>query len=264
MTAARLTRVIKIGGRVQRDARLSTLLAELWAQAPGSFCVVHGGGETISELQAKLGGAPKFLDGRRVTTPSDVEVLRMALSGVANKQLVSSLSAKGIAAAGVSGEDGSLIVARTLDAELFGRVGVPVEVNAEIVGALLASGFLPVISPVSRDGDALLGGALNVNADDAAAAIAAATDAEELLLISDVSGVLVDGVAVSSLSGEEAALAIESGIATEGMATKLRAALDALRRGVPAVRIGGLGALLDATLGTTLLGAPLLATPQLA
>ena len=255
----RLTRVIKVGGKVQRDARLADVLAQLWSRGPGSFCVVHGGGETISTLQTQLGGAPTFVAGRRVTTEGDIEVLRMALSGVANKRLVSSLSAKGIPAVGISGEDGSLIVARTMDAATFGRVGAPTDVHPDVICTLLAGGFLPVISPVSRDGDAMNGGALNVNADDAAAAIAATMDAEELLLISDVSGVIIDGVAASSLSGEEAGHAIESGIATEGMATKLRAALEALERGVPAVRIGGLDALLDSTLGTTLLAAPQLA-----
>ncbi len=254
-----LTRVVKIGGRVQRDARLAEILARLWLHAPGSFCVVHGGGETISALQTQLGGEPRFVDGRRVTTEGDIEVLRMALSGVANKQLVNSLSTEGIPAVGISGEDASLIVAEALDEEVFGRVGMVAEVNDGIVRALLAGGYLPVISPVSRDGESEHGGALNVNADDAAAAIAASMDADELLLISDVQGVLVDGVAVSTMSGDEAVHAIESGIATEGMATKLRAALDALRRGVPAVRIGGLDALLDPWLGTTLLATPRLA-----
>ncbi|MBA2684574.1 MAG: acetylglutamate kinase [Gemmatimonadaceae bacterium] len=258
-TAVKVTRVIKIGGRVQRDARLAGVLARLWAQAPRSFCVVHGGGETISTLQTQLGRAPVFVDGRRVTTEGDIEVLRMALSGVANKILVDSLRTKGTAAVGISGEDGSLIVARALNAAVLGCVGVPVDVNDGVVRTLLAGGFLPVISPVARNGEEEKGGALNVNADDAAAAIAASLDAEELLLISDVTGVIIDGVAASALSAEEAMHAIESGIATEGMVTKLRAALDALERGVPQVRIGGLDALLDASLGTALL-----ATPQLA
>jgi acetylglutamate kinase len=259
MMADRVTRVIKIGGRVQCDPRLAAALARMWTQAPASFCVVHGGGETISALQAQLGGAPTFVEGRRVTSKADIEVLRMALSGVANKRLVDSLSTKGIAAVGISGEDGSLIVARALDADVLGRVGVPVEVNDGILRTLLAGGYLPVISPVSRDGEAVHGGALNVNADDAAAAIAANLDAEELLLISDVSGVNIDGVIATTLSGDEAARAIDSGVATEGMATKLRAAFEALRRGVPAVRIGGLDALLDSAVGTTLLATPLLA-----
>ncbi len=155
---------------------------------------------------------------------------------------------------GISGEDGSLIVARAMNAAVLGRVGVPVQVNVGVVRTLLAAGFLPVISPVARDGEGNNGGALNVNADDAAAAIAASMDADELL-ISDVHGVIIEGVAAGTLGADEAAGAIESGIATAGMATKLRAGLDALRRGVPQVRIGALDALLDSTLGTTLLAA---------
>ena len=146
-----------------------------------------------------------------------------------------------------------------LDAERFGRVGVPVEVNEGILCTLLAGGYLPVISPLARDVESASGGALNVNADDAAAAIAQAMGANELLLVSDVPGVVVDGIAAATLSSDEAAQAIEDGTATDGMATKLRAALDALRRGVPSVRIGGLDALLDPTLGTTLQAAPQLA-----
>jgi acetylglutamate kinase len=254
-----MMRVIKIGGRVQGDPRLAGALAQLWLESPGSFCVVHGGGATISALQAKLGGVPRFVDGRRVTSAGDIEVLRMVLSGVANKALVSSLSAKGIAAVGVSGEDGSLLVAEAIDEEVFGRVGAPVEVNDALLRMLLDAGFLPVISPVARDAESELGDALNVNADDAAAAIAGALDAEELLLISDVPGVLIDGVVAATLNEEEAVRAVERGVASEGMATKLSAALDALRRGVPQVRIGGLDALLDGQAGTTLV-----ATPQLA
>lgn len=251
-----MMRVIKVGGRVQRDPGLANALAEVWERAPATFCVVHGGGETVSALQAQLGGAPRFVDGRRVTSDADITLLRMALSGVANKQLVSSLSAKGIPAVGISGEDGSLIVAREIDARLLGRAGAPTAVHDALIRTLLASGFLPVISPVARDGEGVNGGALNVNADDAAAAIAFALDADELLLVSDVPGVIVDGVAQSAMSADDAWRAVKRGIATEGMATKLRAALDALRLGVPQVRIGGLDSLLDPTLGTTLLSTP--------
>lgn len=254
-----MMRVIKIGGWVQRDVRLASVLAQLWLNARGSFCVVHGGGETVSQLQTQLGGEPRFVDGRRVTSERDVEVLRMALSGVANKRLVSSLSAKGIAAVGISGEDGALLVAQAIDEEVFGRVGTPVDVNDALLRTLMTAGFLPVISPVACDGESAIGAALNVNADDAAAAIAAALEAEELLLISDVPGVLIDGVPVPTMSGEEALHVVESEIATGGMAVKLCAALKALRRGVPQIRIGGFDALTDATQGTTLV-----ATPQLA
>ena len=234
-----MMRVIKIGGRVQRDPALAGVLARLWAAAPAGFCVVHGGGETISALQAQLGSAPRFVEGRRVTTNHDIDVLRMALSGVANKRLVSSLGALGAPAVGISGEDGSLLVARAMNAAVLGRVGEVSQVNDALPRALLAAGVLPVISPV--------------------AAIAASFDAEELLLISDVRGVMIDGAMAQSLTVDEAAYAIESGIATEGMATKLRAALEALHRGVPRVRIGGLDALSGPGPGTTLLAATQLA-----
>lgn len=247
-----MTRVIKIGGRVQRNERLPGTLARLWSDSPATFCVVHGGGEAVSALQAQLGRRARFVDGRRVTTHADIEVLRMSLSGVVNKELVASLSAEGIPAVGVSGEDASLLVARAMNAAALGLVGEVAEVNDALLRMLLACGYLPVISPVARDGESAAGGALNVNGDDAAAAIAASLGAEELLLISDVAGVMIGGVAVATLSDDEATHAIDSGVATEGMATKLHAALDALRRGVPQVRIGGLDSLLDSDLGTTL------------
>ena len=254
-----MTRVIKIGGRVQSDPALAGALGRLWLESPASFCVVHGGGETVSALQMKLGMAPRFVAGRRFTSERDIQVLRMALSGVANKQLVSSLSAEAIRAVGISGEDGALLIARAMNAPLLGRVGRVTQVNDALVRLLLASGFLPVISPVARDGECATGGALNVNADDAAAALAASLDAEELLLVSDVPGVMIDGVTVASLSADDAAQAISSGVASDGMATKLSAALDALRQGVPQVRIGDIDSLGDPRLGTILMTAQQLA-----
>ena len=137
---------------------------------------------------------------------------------------------------------------------MLDRAGAPAEVDDALLRLLLTAGYLPVVSPLSRDSDA--GGALNVNADDAAAAIAVALDAQELLLISDVPGVIVDDIAVRAMDHDDAASALERGIATGGMATKLRAALDALALGVPRVRIGGIDALLDSTLGTTLHATP--------
>lgn len=254
-----MMRIIKIGGRVQRDPRLAKALAARWAAARGSFCVVHGGGDAVSTLQRQRGSVPRFVAGRRVTSDDDIEALRMALSGSANKELVSSLTVAGVAALGLSGEDASLLTARTMDAGRFGRVGAPAQVNVVLLRTLLVNGYLPVISPLARDVDAEDGAALNVNGDDAAAAIAAALEAEELLLIADVPGVIIDGQAVATLSGDDAADAVTTGIATGGMATKLRAALDALQLGVPMVRIGGIDALLDPTRGTTLLAAPQLA-----
>ena len=139
-----------------------------------------------------------------------------------------------------------------LDAEQFGYVGVPVAVNADLLQHLLDGGYLPVLSPVSRCARAADGATLNVNGDDAAAAIAAALDAEELLLVSDVPGVLRDGVALGSLSVDEAQRLIDDGTAQGGMAAKLQAARAALDGGVHRVRISDIDAIADRARGTML------------
>jgi acetylglutamate kinase len=117
---------------------------------------------------------------------------------------------------------------------------------------LLTGGFCPVVSPLARDRDSSAGGVLNVNGDDAAAAIAVALGASELLLISDVDGVLVDGVAMTQLDADGARALMRSGVARGGMAAKLEAALGALARGVARVRIGAVSALTDDSRGTVM------------
>ncbi len=248
-----MTRVIKIGGRAQRDPRLAGAIAGARSAGAARIIVVHGGGDEISALQRVMGVAPAFVDGRRVTSRSDITLLRMALSGAANKALVSALLDHGVPAAGLSGEDGALLVADRVPDERLGFVGHPAHVETRVLDALLDGGLLPVISPLARGAD---GGALNVNADDAAAAIAAAVSADELLLISDVPGVLVQGTSRSSLGLHEARELIASGIARDGMAAKLEAASAALEGGVGIVRIGDFSLLDDPTAGTRLHAAP--------
>jgi acetylglutamate kinase len=245
-------RVIKIGGRAQDDPRLAATIAAAWRAAPGSLCIVHGGGDEISALQRSLGIEPVFNGGRRVTQERDVDVVRMALSGTANKRLVGRFISAGVAAVGLSGEDAGLIDAQVTDGAALGRVGAPREVNATLLRHLLDGGYLPVISPVARDGGANDGSALNVNGDDAAAAIAAALEATELLFVADVAGVLVAGAPIPVLEPGDAAAAIAQGIARGGMAAKLEAGMAALQQGVERVRIGDLDAILDSGCGTTL------------
>jgi acetylglutamate kinase len=247
-----MTRVIKIGGRPQLDPGLPIALAAAHRTAPGSLVVVHGGGDEVSTLQRLYGAEAQFAGGRRVTRALDLEIIRMALSGSANKRLVSSLADAGVAAIGLSGEDGNLLMADPLDPERYGYVGTPSGVNTELLQQLLHAGYLPVLSPVSRSTDRAMGATLNVNGDDAAAAIAAAIEAEELLLVSDVEGVLLDAQAVVSLGPEDAHRLIEDGTARGGMAAKLQAALSALDGGVHRVRISDIAAIADATRGTVL------------
>ncbi len=249
-------RVVKLGGRVQSDAQLPVVLAAAW-RASGARVVVHGGGDEVSALQVAFGRQSQFVDGKRVTAVEDLDLLRMALSGSANKRLVASLVGAGVAAVGVSGEDAGMLQAVAESRATMGEVGTPSLVNAALLHHLVAGGFCPVVSPLARDRASQSGGVLNVNGDDAAAAIAVALQADELLLVSDVPGVLVDGTALSQLDAAGAHALMQDGTARGGMAAKLEAALGALQRGVARVRIGAVSALTDDAHGTviTLAGA---------
>lgn len=254
------TRVVKIGGRPQSDPSVALRLAQSWNGGSAPMVVLHGGGDEVTTLQAALGLTAEFVGGRRVTSAADIDIVRMALSGSANKRLVASLVAQGVRALGLSGEDAGLLTAMPVDASRLGHVGAPHRTNVELLWHLLDGGYVPVISPVSRNacfGSAhptALGkaAALNVNGDDAAAAIAVALAAAELLLVADVPGVLSDGTVIARLSVSAAHDLMSAGTAAGGMLAKLEAALSALHGGVERVRIGDLGALDDPSRGTLL------------
>ncbi len=245
--------VVKLGGRTQGDPALPAALAALWHATNGNLVIVHGGGDQISALQRLRGEEPVFVGGRRVTTPIALELVRMVLSGLANKQLVSALTAAGVPAVGISGEDASLLRATVVDLESFGYTGTPSMVNPAPVQALLNARLLPVISPVATSDDVDIASALNVNGDDAAAAIAAALGATELYLMIDVPAVLdADKRPIASLSLDEARTMVANGVAGGGMAAKLDACAVALTGGVSHVRIGDLAALSVPGSGTTI------------
>jgi acetylglutamate kinase len=211
--------------------------------------VVHGGGDEVSSLQALYGAETRFHGGRRVTSVLDLAIIRMALSGSANKRLVSALIDAGASAVGVSGEDAAQLVARAMDVERYGYVGAPERVDTALLRLLLDGGFLPVVSPVSRGVDEPV---LNVNGDDAAAAIAVALGAEELLLVADVAGVQAAGSVCATLTDDEARALIAEGVAAGGMAAKIDAAIAALEGGVERVRISDIQAIEDSGRGTVL------------
>jgi acetylglutamate kinase len=244
-------RVIKLGGRAQSAAELPSLVATAWHANMGALCIVHGGGDEISALQRTLGGEPKFAGGRRVTTADDINIIRMVLSGLVNKRLVSSFVAAGSPAVGLSGEDAALISAQPLGVSEFGHVGMPAKINTRLIETLWTAGFLPVISPLGAHATSDTGAALNVNGDDAAAAIAVALHADELVLIADVEGVLDDTrQVIPELDVAEARALIASGTAAGGMAAKLEAAHAALAGGVAKVRIADLTAFTNPARGT--------------
>jgi len=254
------TRVLKIGGRPQSDPTLAQRVAQLWNAGASPLVVVHGGGDEVTTLQKALGVTSRFEGGRRVTGADDLEIVRMALSGSANKRLVAALVSSGVKALGISGEDAALFTAMPVDPERLGYVGAPHRTNVELLWLLLDGGFVPVVSPVSRNAcagassAASLGGAvaLNVNGDDATAAMAVALAAAELLLVVDVPGVLSDGAVIPRLQRSTAHSLMENGVAAGGMRAKLEAALSALSGGVERVRIGDIAAIDDPTRGTLL------------
>jgi acetylglutamate kinase len=244
-----MMRVVKIGGRAQSDARLPAALAAA-ATPAGALVVVHGGGDEVSTLQRRLGLEPTFHGGRRVTSEADLEIVRMVLSGATNKRLVAQLLSVGVNAVGISGEDGGLFRARATEPATMGRVGGTVTVDPTVVRVLLSAGITPVVSPLARDAESDDGAGLNVNGDDAAAALAGALGAEELVLVADVPGVLEAGAVVRRLDAAACADLIARGIAAGGMAAKLDAALTALRNGVRDVRIADLTGIADPESGT--------------
>ena len=267
-----MKRVIKLGGRVQDDPGLPSVIASLAAPrsadatpragaSRNDVVVVHGGGDEISALQRRLGYEPRFVGGRRATSEAELAVVRMVLSGTANKRLVAALQTAGVRAVGISGEDGGLLTARVAQGAPLGRVGEGVCADATLLRDLVAAGWLPVISPLARDGDSD-GAGLNVNGDDAAAAIAAAWSADELVFVADVEGVIVDGGVRSTLTHDDALDLIARSVAAGGMAAKLEAGFHALEHGVARVRIAGLNALGDPARGTTLISTPTVAPWQ--
>jgi acetylglutamate kinase len=241
--------VVKLGGRVQSNPELAEAIGTMWQNAGSGLCVVHGGGDEISTLQRTLGREPQFVNGRRITSADDIDLVRMVLSGSANKRLVAALTARGIPAVGISGEDASLLSAEPLEG--FGRSGKPTSANPAIIGVLLRAGFLPVISPVALDATAP-GETLNVNGDDAAAVIAAALGAE-LLMVADVPGVKdANGNVVSALIPAKVEAMVSDGTVNSGMRAKLEAGFNALLNGAASVRIAGLDALTANAQGTQL------------
>ena len=232
--------VIKFGGNAMVDDALAHSFAAdiVLLRAVGMKpVVVHGGGPQIGEHLDKLGKQTEFRDGLRVTDAETLDVARMVLTGRVNADIVSAINQRERVAVGLSGEDAGLILARQRHEDL-GYVGDVVDVSRRILDTLLADDFIPVISTVGADID---GQAFNINADSAAIAIAASLEAEKLIYLTDVPGVLTDvadpSTLVSRLSVARARLLIADGVIAGGMIPKVEACLDAIATGVGSAHI---------------------------
>lgn len=223
--------VIKIGGHELDDENFLTELAGVIKSLSEPVVIVHGGGKEISSLQTKMGIEPRYIDGVRVTDAASLALVEMVLCGTANKRLVRYLINGGVDAQGLSGVDRGLIrAAKMRHAEVdMGFTGEVVSVRAEVLLALLEQGITPVIAPISLGPDS----SYNVNADHVAGAVAAAIGARQVVFLTNVEGVLMNGSVLNVLSPEEADKLISMGTIFGGMIPKVQTALSALATGVP-------------------------------
>ena len=232
--------VVKYGGNAMVNEQLKQQVMEdivlLWLIGV-KVVLVHGGGPEISELMKKLGKQPQFVDGLRVTDQETVDIVQMVLAGKVNKTLVNLLEMKGGRAVGLSGMDGRLIEAKMKD-ERLGFVGEVTKIHISPVTDLLDKGYIPVVSTVGCDRQ---GNAYNINGDTAAAHIAGALNAERLIMMTDIAGILRDKDDPSTLIPEitlsQAKELYASGVISGGMIPKVDCCVTALHAGVKNVVI---------------------------
>ena len=229
------TVVVKYGGHAMGDPALADLFAQdvvLMRLVGMNPVVVHGGGPQISDLMRRLGKEPEFVDGLRVTDAESVDIVRMALVGKVNREIVAALNQHGSYAVGLSGEDAGLIKVEMRD-ERLGFVGDVSSIDPSIVHKLVNEELIPVIATVGVDE---LGQAYNINADTVAGAIAQAMQAEKLVYLTDVAGLFADhhdeSTLISQTDIDGVARMLANGQADGGMIPKLESCLHALRGGV--------------------------------
>ncbi|WP_201580446.1 acetylglutamate kinase [Psychrobacter sp. Pi2-52] len=236
--------VVKYGGNAMTDPELESSFARdiVLLKTVGMHpVVVHGGGPQVDNLLKELGRQSDRIDGMRVTDKSTMDIVEMVLGGSVNKSIVSLINKHGGRAIGLTGKDANLIQAKKLLMEKIGADGiaVPVDlgfvgdvvsVNKDVINMLIASDFIPVIAPLGVDAE---GNTYNINADLVAGKVAEFLQAEKLMLLTNIKGVLGrDGEVVTGLTPKKVDSLIEDGTISGGMIPKIQCALDAVRSGV--------------------------------
>ena len=232
--------VVKYGGNAMVNEQIKEQVMEdivlLWLIGV-KIVLVHGGGPEISEIMAKLGKKPEFVNGLRVTDKETVDIVQMVLAGKVNKTLVNLLEMTGGKAMGISGMDGRLIEAKIKD-ERLGYVGEITKIHIQPVVDLLEKGYIPVISTVGCDKQ---GNNYNINGDTAAAYIAGALGAERLIMMTDIAGLLRDkddpDTLIPNITVSEAQALLADGTISGGMIPKIDCCIEAIQKGVQNVII---------------------------
>ena len=234
------TVVIKYGGNAMINEELKEQVMQdivLLHLVGVKVVLVHGGGPEISEMLSKIGKESLFVDGLRVTDKETAEVVQMVLAGKINKSLVNLLNVRGGNAMGISGIDGRLITAEAKD-ERLGFVGKITDVNVTPILNLLKHDYIPVVSTVGCDSE---GNVYNINADTAAAYIAGAMEAECLISMTDIAGLLEDKdnpeTLIPKITVSEAKELFKKGVISGGMIPKIECCLEAIEKGVKKVFI---------------------------
>ena len=234
------TIVIKYGGNAMINEQLKQQVMEdialLWLIGV-KVVLVHGGGPEISETMKKLGKEAKFVDGLRVTDKETVDIVQMVLAGKINKTLVNLIQMKGGHAVGLSGIDGGIIEAKMKN-EALGYVGQITKVRPQPINDLLEKHYIPVVSTVASDRQ---GNTYNINGDTAAAWIAGALNAERLIMMTDIAGILMDkddpNTLLPAVTVSEVKKLYDTGVISGGMIPKVDCCIEALEQGVENVTI---------------------------
>ena len=234
------TIVVKYGGNAMINEMLKQQVMEdivlLWLIGV-KIVLIHGGGPEISETMKKVGKEAVFVDGLRVTDKETMDIVQMVLAGKVNKTLVNLLEMKGGKAVGLSGIDGRIIESKTKN-EKLGFVGEITKINPKTIEDLLEKGYIPVLSTVGCDAD---GNTYNINGDTAAAYIAGALNAERLIMMTDIDGILRDKndptTLIHEISLDETEKLYSDGIISGGMIPKVECCVTAIHKGVKTVVI---------------------------
>ena len=226
------TIVVKYGGNAMSDLELFAQDVVLMRLVGMNPVVVHGGGPQITDLMKRLGKESTFVDGLRVTDEETVDIVRMALVGKVNREVVGAINRHGPYAIGLSGEDAGLVTVRQRDPRL-GFVGDVSQINTLVLDRQIAEEFIPVVATLGVDED---GQVYNVNADTVAGAIAEALRAEKLVYLTNVPGLYGDlhdkDSLISQITAKELAAMLADGSLSEGMVPKIRSCVAALENGV--------------------------------